>query len=237
MARCARSWRSRCTTRPACSAPRSGSSAASTTVGELRERGARRGASTTRATASTPTSCRCSSSRRMLEMRRLPRHGALARQESRGAHTRLDFPERDDERWMRHTLAWCDGGEVRLDYKPVTVTRVRADGAELLDEGRYDVDYGGHAQDPALRRDGASHHDRDLHRRGARDGDAARRARRRQGQARRHARLPQVVPHGGLRLVRHAHGRRRRAGLQDGHEAVRRAPATCRRSRRWATCR
>ena len=49
--------------------------------------------------------------------------GALARQESRGAHSRLDFTERDDERWMKHTLAWCDKGEVRLDYKPVTVTR------------------------------------------------------------------------------------------------------------------
>ncbi len=49
--------------------------------------------------------------------------GALARQESRGAHTRLDHPDRDDERWMRHTLAWHDDGEVRLDYKPVTVTR------------------------------------------------------------------------------------------------------------------
>ena len=49
--------------------------------------------------------------------------GALARTESRGAHTRLDHPERDDERWMRHTLTWNDGGTVRLDYKPVTVTR------------------------------------------------------------------------------------------------------------------
>jgi succinate dehydrogenase/fumarate reductase flavoprotein subunit len=49
--------------------------------------------------------------------------GALARQESRGAHSRLDFTERDDERWMKHTLAWCDNGEVRLDYKPVRVTR------------------------------------------------------------------------------------------------------------------
>jgi succinate dehydrogenase / fumarate reductase, flavoprotein subunit len=47
----------------------------------------------------------------------------LAREESRGAHTRLDFPERDDDKWMRHTLSWHDAGEVRLDYKPVTVTK------------------------------------------------------------------------------------------------------------------
>ncbi|CAA9519855.1 MAG: Succinate dehydrogenase flavoprotein subunit [uncultured Thermoleophilia bacterium] len=49
--------------------------------------------------------------------------GALARQESRGAHSRLDYTERDDERWMKHTLTWYDRGEVRLDYKPVTVTK------------------------------------------------------------------------------------------------------------------
>ena len=59
----------------------------------------------------------------MLEMADCLVTGALARQESRGAHTRLDFRERDDERWMKHTLAWCDGGAVRLDYKPVTITR------------------------------------------------------------------------------------------------------------------
>ena len=59
----------------------------------------------------------------MLEMADCLVTGALARQESRGAHTRLDFRERDDERWMKHTLAWYDGGKVRLDYKPVTVTR------------------------------------------------------------------------------------------------------------------
>jgi len=59
----------------------------------------------------------------MLEMADCLVTGALARQESRGAHTRLDHPERDDEKWMKHTLAWYDGGKVRLDYKPVTVTR------------------------------------------------------------------------------------------------------------------
>jgi succinate dehydrogenase / fumarate reductase, flavoprotein subunit len=48
-------------------------------------------------------------------------HSASNRQESRGAHAHEDFPERDDENWMKHTVAWRDEatGKVALDYRPV----------------------------------------------------------------------------------------------------------------------
>jgi succinate dehydrogenase / fumarate reductase flavoprotein subunit len=47
--------------------------------------------------------------------------GALARQESRGAHARRDFPTRDDANWLSHTLAYCTPAGPRLEYKPVTI--------------------------------------------------------------------------------------------------------------------
>ena len=47
-------------------------------------------------------------------------NSAANRQESRGAHAREDFSERNDETWMKHTLAWCDeAGKVTIDYREV----------------------------------------------------------------------------------------------------------------------
>ncbi|MFC3675085.1 succinate dehydrogenase flavoprotein subunit [Ferrovibrio xuzhouensis] len=47
-------------------------------------------------------------------------HGAENRKESRGAHAREDFSERDDHEWMKHTLSWLDAkGGVTIDFRPV----------------------------------------------------------------------------------------------------------------------
>jgi len=41
------------------------------------------------------------------------------RTESRGGHAREDYPNRDDENWLKHTLTWLDGDQVKIDYRPV----------------------------------------------------------------------------------------------------------------------
>jgi len=60
----------------------------------------------------------------MLELADAMIHSALHRTESRGAHQRTDHPERDDERFLAHSLAhWSAGSAPRIDYLPVTITR------------------------------------------------------------------------------------------------------------------
>jgi succinate dehydrogenase / fumarate reductase, flavoprotein subunit len=59
----------------------------------------------------------------MLDLALVTAEAALARQESRGGHAREDFSRRDDENWLKHSLAWCQDGIVRLDYKPVVITK------------------------------------------------------------------------------------------------------------------
>jgi succinate dehydrogenase / fumarate reductase flavoprotein subunit len=48
---------------------------------------------------------------------------ALNRQESRGAHMREDFEKRNDAEWLKHSMAHAEGGGIRIDYKPVAITR------------------------------------------------------------------------------------------------------------------
>jgi succinate dehydrogenase / fumarate reductase flavoprotein subunit len=59
----------------------------------------------------------------MLEVAEVITECALNRKESRGGHSREDYPERNDKEWLKHTLACKQDGKVKIDYKPVVITK------------------------------------------------------------------------------------------------------------------
>ena len=59
----------------------------------------------------------------LLELAEVLVVSALARNESRGGHYREDYPTRDDANFMRHTMAYKNGDDITIDYKPVVITR------------------------------------------------------------------------------------------------------------------
>jgi succinate dehydrogenase / fumarate reductase flavoprotein subunit len=58
----------------------------------------------------------------MLDLAEVLLLAGLAREESRGGHARTDFPTRNDEKWLVHSMAYYTGDKPRLEYKPVTIT-------------------------------------------------------------------------------------------------------------------
>ena len=60
----------------------------------------------------------------LLDLAEVTTVSAIARTESRGGHSREDYPERDDKKWLKHTLAWVrENGKIDLKYKPVVITK------------------------------------------------------------------------------------------------------------------
>lgn len=59
----------------------------------------------------------------LLDLSLITAESARNRQESRGAHSREDYPDRDDEKWLKHTLCRLEGDTVDITYKPVDTSR------------------------------------------------------------------------------------------------------------------
>ena len=59
----------------------------------------------------------------MLDLAEITMVSALPRRESRGAHSRTDYPKRDDQNWLKHSLAYYTKEGPKLDYSPVTITK------------------------------------------------------------------------------------------------------------------
>jgi succinate dehydrogenase / fumarate reductase flavoprotein subunit len=59
----------------------------------------------------------------MFEVAEIVLAGGLARTESRGAHSRIDYPKRDDANWLKHSLCYYTSDGPRIDYAPVTITK------------------------------------------------------------------------------------------------------------------
>ncbi len=61
----------------------------------------------------------------LLELADVITRGAIRREESRGGHSRLDFPDRDDEQWLKHTLAYRTDDGMRFAFEEVSITRFK----------------------------------------------------------------------------------------------------------------